>query len=238
MNIPDAVTLAEDSRARSELNRWLSGFTANQRAAWALENLAGNHAMSSSFGAQSAVLLHLMTRQRPDLPVLLIDTGHLFPETYRFIDELQERLRLNLKVFTPNLSSAWSQARHGALWQEGVEGIRRYNEIHKVEPMQRALKELDVRTWFAGLRRVQSDSRAGIECLELRDGRWKVHPLADWSDRDIWQYLHKHDLPYHPLWHQGYVSIGDVHSTRPLQAGMLEQDTRFNGLLRECGLHI
>jgi phosphoadenosine phosphosulfate reductase len=141
-------------------------------------------------------------------------------------------------VFTPNLSSAWSQARHGELWQEGVEGIRRYNEIHKVEPMQRALKELDVRTWFAGLRRVQSDSRAGIEFLELRDGRWKVHPLADWSDRDIWQYLHKHDLPYHPLWHQGYVSIGDVHSTQPLQVGMLEQDTRFNGLLRECGLHI
>jgi phosphoadenosine phosphosulfate reductase len=238
MNIPDAVTLAEDSRARSELNRWLSGLTASQRAAWALENLAGNHAMSSSFGAQSAVLLHMMTRHRPDLPVLLIDTGHLFPETYRFIDELQERLRLNLKVFTPNLSSAWSQARHGELWQEGVEGIRRYNEIHKVEPMQRALKELDVRTWFAGLRRVQSDSRAGIEFLELRDGRWKVHPLADWSDRDIWQYLHKHDLPYHPLWHQGYVSIGDVHSTQPLQAGMLEQDTRFNGLLRECGLHI
>jgi phosphoadenosine phosphosulfate reductase len=238
MNIPDAVTLAEDSRARSELNRWLSGSTASQRAAWALENLAGNHAMSSSFGAQSAVLLHMMTRLRPDLPVVLIDTGHLFPETYRFIDELQERLRLNLKVFTPNLSSAWSQARHGALWQEGVEGIRRYNEIHKVEPMQRALKELDVRTWFAGLRRVQSDSRAGIEFLELREGRWKVHPLADWSDRDIWQYLHKHDLPYHPLWHQGYVSIGDVHSTQPLQAGMLEQDTRFNGLLRECGLHI
>ena len=238
MTLPDAVTAAEDSRARTELNRWLDTQTASQRAAWALDSLAGNHAMSSSFGAQSAVLLHMMTRLRPDLPVVLIDTGHLFPETYRFIDELQERLRLNLKVFTPNLSSAWSQARHGALWQEGVEGIRRYNEIHKVEPMQRALKELDVRTWFAGLRRVQSDSRAGIEFLELRDGRWKVHPLADWNDRDIWQYLHKHDLPYHPLWHQGYVSIGDVHSTRPLQAGMLEQDTRFNGLLRECGLHI
>lgn len=238
MTLPDAVTAAEDSRARTELNRWLAAQTASQRAAWALDSLAGNHAMSSSFGAQSAVLLHMMTRLRPDLPVVLIDTGHLFPETYRFIDELQERLRLNLKVFSPNVSSAWSQARHGALWQEGVEGIRRYNEIHKVEPMQRALKELDVRTWFAGLRRVQSDSRTGIEFLELRDGRWKLHPLADWSDRDVWQYLHKHDLPYHPLWHQGYVSIGDVHSTRPLRAGMLEQDTRFNGLLRECGLHI
>lgn len=238
MILPDAVTLAEDSRARAELNSWLAAQPANERARWALGNLAGNHAMSSSFGAQSAVLLHMLTRLRSDLPVILVDTGHLFPETYRFVDELQERLRLNLHVYNPSLSSAWSQARHGALWQEGIEGIRRYNQLHKVEPMQRALRDLDVRTWFAGLRRVQSDTRAGIDFLELRDGRWKVHPLADWTDRDIWQYLQQHDLPYHPLWHQGYVSIGDMHSTQPLQAGMLEQDTRFSGLLRECGLHI
>ena len=70
-----------------------------------------------------------------------------------------------------------------------------------------------------------------------RDGRWKLHPIADWSDRDVWQYLQQHDLPYHPLWHQGYVSIGDVHTTRPLEAGMNEEDTRFFGLKRECGLH-
>ena len=238
MIFPDAVTLAEDSRARADLNRWLAAQPATARARWALDNLAGNHALSSSFGAQSAVLLHLMTRLRSDLPVILVDTGHLFPETYRFVDELQERLRLNLHVYSPNLSSAWSQARYGTLWQDGIEGIRRYNQLHKVEPMQRALKALDVRTWFAGLRRVQSDTRAGIDFLELRDGRWKVHPLADWTDRDVWQYLQQHDLPYHPLWHQGYVSIGDQHSTRPLQAGMLEQDTRFSGMLRECGLHL
>ncbi|MBP6534040.1 MAG: phosphoadenosine phosphosulfate reductase family protein, partial [Arenimonas sp.] len=85
---------------------------------------------------------------------------------------------------------------------------------------------------------VQSDTRAGVDFLELRDGRWKVHPIADWSDRDIWQYLQKHDLPYHPLWHEGYVSVGDVHSSRPMAAGMREQDTRFAGLLRECGIHL
>ena len=103
--------------------------------------------------------------------------------------------------------------------------------------MQRALDELGVRTWIAGLRRSQSRTRAGIDFIELRDGRWKLHPLADWSDRDVWNYLQQHDLPYHPLWDKGYVSIGDVHTTRRLEAGMSEEDTRFFGLKRECGLH-
>jgi phosphoadenosine phosphosulfate reductase len=103
--------------------------------------------------------------------------------------------------------------------------------------MQRALRELGVRTWIAGLRRTQSTSRAHIDFLELRDGRWKLHPIADWTDRDVWQYMQQHDLPYHPLWYQGYVSIGDIHTTRRLEAGMSEEDTRFFGLKRECGLH-
>ena len=76
-----------------------------------------------------------------------------------------------------------------------------------------------------------------MEFLQLHDDRWKLHPLADWSDRDVWNYLQRHELPYHPLWHEGYVSIGDVHTTRRLEAGMNEEDTRFFGLKRECGLH-
>ncbi len=238
MTFPDLVSVAEDSRARADLNVWLSQQTAEQRISWALESLAGQHAMSSSFGAQAAVLLHMLTQQRADLPVVLIDTGYLFPETYRFIDELQNRLRLNLKVFTPKVSGAWNEARNGNLWDDGTEGILRYNQIHKVEPMQRALKELNVRTWFAGLRRSQSSTRANIDYLELRDGRWKIHPLADWSDRDIFNYLKTHDLPYNPLWHEGYVSIGDTHTTKRWQPGMRDEDTRFSGLLRECGIHI
>ena len=125
----------------------------------------------------------------------------------------------------------------GRLWEKGVEGIDRYNRLRKVEPMQRALDELGVRTWIAGLRRDQARTRTGIDFLELRDGRWKLHPIADWTDRDVWNYLQRHGLPYHPLWDQGYVSIGDVHTTRPLQAGMELEDTRFFGLKRECGLH-
>lgn len=234
---PDPVTAAESPQALAQLNQWLGQRSAAERVAWALENTAGTHALSSSFGAQAAVCLHLATQQQPDMPVILIDTGYLFPETYRFVDQLSERLHLNLKVYRPQIGIAWMEARLGKLWEDGVDGIERYNRMRKVEPMQRALNELGVRTWIAGLRRSQARTRANIDYLELRDGRWKLHPIADWSDREVWQYLQEHDLPYHPLWHQGYVSIGDIHTTRPLQAGMNEEDTRFFGLKRECGLH-
>ena len=237
MTPPDPLTAAESAQALAELNLWLSQRSAGERIAWALENTAGQHALSSSFGAQSAVSLHLVTQQRPGIPVILIDTGYLFPETYRFIDTLSEKLALNLKVYRPQIGIAWMEARLGRIWEQGVDGIDRYNRLRKVEPMQRALKELGVRTWIAGLRRSQARTRAGIDFVELRDGRWKLHPLADWSDRDVWDYLHKHDLPYHPLWHDGYVSIGDVHTTRRLEPGMSEEDTRYFGLKRECGLH-
>lgn len=237
MTPPDPLTTAESTQALAELNRWLARRSAEERIAWALANTAGEHALSSSFGAQSAVSLHMVTRQRPEIPVILVDTGYLFPETYRFIDRLSEQLSLNLKVYRPQIGVAWMEARLGRLWEDGTDGLKQYNRLRKIEPMQRALDELGVRTWIAGLRRSQSRARAGIDFLELRDGRWKLHPLADWRDRDVWNYLQKHDLPYHPLWEQGYVSIGDVHTTRPLQAGMREEETRFFGLQRECGLH-
>ncbi len=237
MSLPDPVTAAESPQALAELNQWLAARSAEERVAWAIEHLAGNHALSSSFGAQAAVALHMTVQAKPDIPVILIDTGYLFPETYRFVDELTERLSLNLKVYRPQVGIAWMEARHGKLWENGLEGIQRYNLLRKVEPMQRALRELGVRTWIAGLRRTQSNSRAEIDILELRDGRWKLHPIADWTDRDVWQYLQQHDLPYHPLWHEGYVSIGDIHTTRRLEEGMNEEDTRFFGLKRECGLH-
>lgn len=238
MSPPDPVAAAEDGRALADLNRWLEGQKAPDRIAWALSSGAENHALSSSFGAQSAVSLHLLTQQRPDIPVILIDTGYLFPETYQFIDRLVARLKLNLEVYRPTLSRAWMEARHGRLWEQGADGIERYNRLRKVEPMQRALDELGVRTWFSGLRRSQSESRAAVPITELKHGRWKVHPIADWSDRDVFEYLKRHDLPYHPLWEQGYVSIGDFHTTARWQPGMREEDTRFFGLKRECGIHL
>jgi phosphoadenosine phosphosulfate reductase len=211
--------------------------SAGDRIGWALEHLPGAHVLTSSFGVQAAVLLHLVTQHRPDMPVVFIDTGYLFPETYRFVDELVARLRLNLNVYRNPMSPAWQEARYGKRWQQGLAGIDAYNRENKVEPMEQALRELNVGTWFAGLRRSQSSSRANVPFLKAQGERWKVHPIADWSDRDVYRYLKLHDLPYHPLWEQGYISVGDVHTTKPIHAVQSAEETRFFGLKRECGLH-
>ena len=236
MNPPDPVTAAESPQALTALNRWLATMSAQERIAWAFESLAGPHALSTSFGVQSAVSLHLLTQAKPDIPVILVDTGYLFPETYRYADDLVQRFGINLKVYRPQIGIAWMEARFGKLWENGVDGLQRYNQLRKVEPMQRALRELGVRSWFAGLRRTQAPSRAGIEFLELRDGRWKLHPIADWDDLDIASYALQHDLPEHPLSQRGYVSVGDVHTTQPIEDGDASK-ARFFGLVRECGLH-
>ncbi|NMQ18766.1 phosphoadenylyl-sulfate reductase [Candidatus Competibacter phosphatis] len=221
----------------AEMNRELAVAPAEQRVAWVLEHFPGRVVLTSSFGAQSAVCLHMVTCQQPDIPVVLVDTGYLFPETYQFIDELSERLSLNLQIYRAELSAAWQEARYGKLWEQGLEGIERYNGLNKVEPMQRALRELEAAAWISGLRRQQAKSRQHLDVLLWRNGRCKVHPLIDWTDRDVYRYLSQHNLPYHPLWHQGYVSIGDTHTTRRLLDGMSEEETRFFGLKRECGLH-
>jgi phosphoadenosine phosphosulfate reductase len=219
------------------LNRAIEHLSASQRVERTLELLPGEHVLTSSFGAQSAVMLHLVNTVNPGVSVVLLDTGYLFPETYSFIDELTERLKLNLKVFRAESSPAWQETRFGKLWDQGLSGIERYNRINKQEPLDRALNELHARTWFAGLRRTQAKTRARIVPIEFKRGRYKVHPLFDWSDRDIGRYLEKHQLPYHPLWKQGYVSIGDWHTTRSLAEVTSADELRFFGLKRECGLH-
>lgn len=223
--------------ALAGVNAQLEKLRAQQRVSWALDNLPGEFVLSSSFGIQAAVCLHLVTRQRPDIPVILTDTGYLFPETYQFIDELTEKLKLNLQVFRAAESPAWQEARYGKLWEQGVEGIERYNDINKVEPMNRAMATLGAQTWFAGLRREQSGSRAHLPVLAVQREVFKILPIIDWDNRTVYQYLTEHGLKYHPLWDQGYLSVGDTHTTRKWEPGMAEEETRFFGLKRECGLH-
>ncbi len=234
------ATLADawgDNATLDGLNAWLDSLDAGARLTWALANAPGRAVLSTSFGTQSAAVLHLVTQQAPDIPVVLVDTGYLFPETYRFADALGARLALNLHVARAQDSPAWFEARHGQLWEQGLDGIERYNAMRKVEPMQRALDTLGATLWIAGLRRSQSSTREHRRVLERSGTRWKLHPIIDWTDRDVGAYLKAHALPYHPLWEQGYVSIGDVHTTRPLSADVDAEATRFFGLKRECGLH-
>ena len=219
------------------INRKLEKMSAEERVRWALDELPGAHVLSSSFGAQAAVGIRLLTQQAPDIPVILIDTGYLFEETYSFIDELSDKLKLNLNVFRAQHSPAWQEARHGKRWELGSEALAEYNQEVKVEPMKRALDTLKVGTWFVGLRRDQSPSRSRAPILQRSGERFKIHPIADWTDRLVHRYFSEHDLPYHPLWHKGFVSIGDHHTTRSVFEVDDPLETRFFGIKRECGLH-
>jgi phosphoadenosine phosphosulfate reductase len=215
----------------------LEGKSAVERLQWAFDRFGDRVVLSSSFGIQAAVLLHLATRLRPEIPVIFVDTGYLFPETYRYADQLAERLGLRLHVAQAPLSAAWFEARHGRLWENGVEGLNRYNELRKVEPMRRALAELRAHCWLAGVRRTQARTRADLPVLQWQGEMAKMHPIVDWNDEQVEAYLDQWAIPRHPLASQGYVSVGDVPTSRPWEEGMLPEETRFFGWKRECGLH-
>lgn len=225
------------SASTAPVSRDLEQATAEERVRWAIETFGDGLVMTTSFGIQSAVMLHLVTRIAPQIPVIFIDTGYLFPETYRFARDLTERLQLNLKKFVPAMTAAEQEALHGKLWEQGLDGLKRYNFINKVEPMERAVRELGATAWLAGLRRTQASTREALRVVQNQNKITKVHPIIDWDDRRVYRYLTDNKLPYHPLWEQGYVSVGDWHSTSKLLDGMSEEDTRFGGLKRECGLH-
>jgi len=249
MMFPDAIaqttkeainTRFPASLPKPWLNQWNEQLEQQSpiiRVEWAMENLPGEFVLSSSFGIQSAVMLHMMTQVDSNIPVLLTDTGHLFPETYRFIEQLTTRLKLNLHVYSAKESAAWQLAKYGDEWAKDDESLKAYNRRNKVEPLERGLTELNAGTWFSGVRRQQSAHRESLSVVSILRGRFKVHPIINWSNKQVHEYLTQHNLPYHPLWEEGYVSIGDVHSTRPLSLGMSEEETRFSGNQRECGLH-
>lgn len=239
LDLPYLLSLgkAERTEALAASNALLEKMTAQQRILWADENLPDQLVLSSSFGIQAAVCLHMVTQIKADTPIILTDTGYLFPETYQFIDRLTKQLNLNLNIYRAEYTPAWQEARYGKLWEQGVEGLTQYNVINKIEPMKRALKELNAKTWLSGLRRTQSSTRGHLPVLSIQNGCFKFLPIIDWSNKDVHYYLQENGLDYHPLWEQGYVSVGDVQTSQPLQLGMSEEDTRFFGLKRECGLH-
>ena len=226
-----------DDNELAEANRTLAESSAPGRIKWARGRFPGSLVLSTSFGIQSAVLLHMAGTREPRLPVVFVDTGYLFPETYRFADRLARELDLDLRVYNPLLTAARQEALYGKRWEGDLDDLEAYNRDNKVEPMNRALRELGANAWISGLRRSQSRTRGERAFVEIQNRTCKIYPILDWTDKDVYEYLTRHDLPYHPLWEQGYVSVGDWHSTRKLTDGLSEEETRFGGRKRECGLH-
>lgn len=237
----EALQLARDDAPLDldAIDAELADADAEEVVRWASELFGGRLVMSSSFGATSAVMLHLVSRVVPDVPVIFLDTGYLFPETYQFAEALRERLGLRLEVYGPKMSAARQEALYGRLFDGDDDDLARYLEINKVEPMRRALDELDAAAWVAGLRAEQTAYRASLRKVERQQGVFKVHPILDWTAEDVHDYLELYDLPHHPLYAWGYRSIGDVHSTVPVSPDQVDERAgRRLGEARECGIHL
>lgn len=223
-----------------ELNQHFARASAYEAIDWASVQFGHELAMTTSFGIQSAVLLHLATSVNPDIPVIWVDTGYLPAETYRYADELTKRLNLNLKIYQSTMSPARMESSYGKLWETGsVDDLRLYDQIRKVEPMRRALKETGVKAWLSGLRSEQTKFRQTLNPFNYDGERYKLLPILDWNSKDVYEYQTKHGLPLHPLFEKGYTTVGDLHSSRPhSSADENDRNSRYGGLKEECGIHL
>jgi phosphoadenosine phosphosulfate reductase len=196
-----------------------------------MREFPGKVSLACSFQKEETVLLDLLFAIEPKARVFAIDTHHLFPETYELWREVERRYDTKVEVFE-GPSSEELAGRHGEqLWERKPD---LYLAIAKVEPLVRALGDLDC--WITGIRRDQAPTRASAPKLAWDEAHelWKANPIADWSDEDCWAYIREHGLPYNPLHDRGYESIGDTHSTIP----GVGREGRWVGTARtECGLH-
>ena len=209
----------------------LEDLSAEEVVRWALDRFHPSIALACSFQQEESVLLDILFSERPDARVFALDTHVLFPETYALWDLTEQRYGTTIERFEgPTLAA--QAAEHGdELWKRDPNACC---AIRKVEPLGRALAGRDA--WITGVRREQSATRAGARKIEwdARHGLWKLNPLADWTDRDVWARINERDLPYNPLHDRGYSSIGCTHCTAP-GAG---REGRWSGDDKtECGLH-
>ncbi len=230
------ITMEPEASAET-LSEELRNLNAGKRLELLYGRLGNRLVASTSFGLQAAVMLKLLHDHAPKVPVISIDTGFLFPETYRYAEELMEKFPLDYRIYHPTVSAARMQAVHGNLWEQGREGAEKYGIITKVEPMNRAIREIGADVWISGLRRAQSETRQERPFVEQQKKTLKAYPILDWADAQVDMFFHQNEIPRHPLEEHGYVTMGDWHSTRPSTDGTAD-GTRFNGDKYECGLHL
>ncbi len=247
MQTAPAPTLPPDGAGRPidlvAVRQRLAQLPAQEQLRWALQTFGDGLAVTTSFGIQSAVLLQMVselaTQSGQVVPVIWVDTGYLPPETYRYADQLVQRLKLNLVVAQSLISPARMEALHGRLWETGQAGdLELYHRIRKVEPLDRSFGDLGVSCWASGVRGNQTDHRRAMEPLDPVRQRWSLRPLLAWSKRDVYYFMEEHQLPQHPLFEQGYSSVGDWHSSGPDRGDVAGRDTRFGGMQQECGIHL
>jgi len=239
------MTIYNDSDAERLTSRWrgpdelsasrLREFT-RQRMRQAIRlDFKGRIVLLSSFGAEAAVLLHLVASIDPATPVLFLDTGKLFGETLRYRDQMVKRLRLtDVRTLFPDDDTVKAEDADGMLWSKDHDRCCR---IRKVIPLNTALTGFDV--VITGRKRYHGGDRKDLAIFDSQNGRLKFNPLVQWSEHDVENYLEKYDLPHHPLQKDGFLSIGCMTCTERVGAGQHMRDGRWQGSTKtECGIHL
>ena len=218
-----------------ELPRELESAHPREILMWAWETFSPGIVLTSSFQTQSVPLLHLVSQHTPEMPVVFLDTGYHFPETIQFCDTLTAEFNLNLIVAKSDLTEEDPT---------GESGPNPINDPHaccmanKVDPIKKVLAETTA--WVSGVRKDQSELRGLSSTISYNDfySVYKICPMTNWTSREVHDYIEKHDLPRHPLWEQGYHSIGCYPCTRPVLNGGKERSGRWSWIEKtECGLH-
>lgn len=229
---PELETLGFDPET---ISAELEEATASEALRWALDTFHPGLYIACSFQKTSSVTVHLATEINPEARFFYLDTDVLFDETYATRDALAERYGIEFERFGGISLDEQERVYGGELWNRQPDACC---GIRKVEPMRQALDGVDC--WVSGIRRSDSQTRAGAAKFgwDRRFGLWKLNPLADWNDQDVWRYLNDHDVPYNPLHDQGYPSIGCTHCTRPPGAGESARAGRWaTSEKTECGLN-
>jgi phosphoadenosine phosphosulfate reductase len=220
-----------------EIQKEAESWTPQRVLSWAFASFGKSVAISSAFGVEGMVLIDMASRVRKDFRLFTVDTEFLFPETYNLMDRIEQRYGITIERVYSLLSPEEQERSQGAaLWARDPDQCCNFR---KVEPLRRKLMELDA--WITSIRRDQTSARASAHKIEWDEkfGRVKINPLVDWTSKQVWRYVHDHDVPYNVLHDQDYPSIGCTHCTRAVRPGEDPRTGRWPGFAKtECGLHI
>lgn len=215
-----------------QLNKEVSNLNSEQIIRWAYDKFKPNLFALSSFGADSAAMFNLLEKAGINIPVLTIDTGFWFEETHLFKNEMIKRYSLEVSTYSPAKEDI-EEIKKDRLWEKDID---EYHEITRIIPLNRAIKELDIKALISGVRGGQTENRSKLNTVGIgKANELRIHPILEWSEEDVSNLFEKENLPRHLLYSQGYDSVGDYTTTTP---GAGRHGRSAMGTCLECGIHL
>lgn len=235
VKVADIMTKDQIAKIQTAAEDW----SPKRVLTWAFETFGSRVAISSAFGPEGMSLIDMATHVSKDFRLFTIDTEFLFPETYALMDKVEQRYGITIEKVYSLLSPEEQERSHGAaLWTRNPDTCC---NLRKVEPLRRKLSDGDLSAWITSIRRDQTSNRATAHKVEWDEkfGLVKINPIADWTSKQVWKYIHEHNVPYNALHDQNYPSIGCTHCTKAVRPGDDPRAGRWPGFAKtECGLHV